>query len=248
MDTEEFPVLKYTVQLYYSPAQNQQLDSDHSPPLQIASGVLVQTSKKFFLITCKHVFDNIKIDDVVILTSMGFAVRLPDSVKFLNDANDSIDLAIIELKSYRVSELKTVYSFLPYKYLGFSHEFDEELWYMLFGYVNKKTELEDKAFYAPTFGYLTTIRRYRNFEKLGFSYENNVSLEYSRKQSFLDEEVKMLGFKELKGMSGGGIWLSVAGRRRNTYNYILVGIMIEERIDRGFVIGTKIGLIEKHIN
>ncbi|MCY1538135.1 hypothetical protein D9M68_736590 [compost metagenome] len=119
---------------------------------------------------------------------------------------------------------------------------------MLFGYVNKKTQLEDRAFYSPPFGYLTTIRQYRNFEKLGFSYQNNVSLEYNRKQSYLDEEVRMLGFKDLKGMSGGGIWLSVAGKRRNTYDYILVGIMIEERIDRGFVIGTRISLIEEHIN
>lgn len=179
---------------------------------------------------------------------MGFSVRLPNVVIFVNDANDSIDLALIELKNYRVKELKSVYSFLPYKYLGFGHAFDGELWYMLFGYVNKKTKLEDYAFLADPFGYLTTIRQYRNFEKLGFSYENNVSLEYSRKQSFLQEEVRMLGIKDLKGMSGGGIWLSVEGKRLNTYNYILVGIMTEERIDRGFLIGTRISLIEEHIN
>jgi hypothetical protein len=39
----------------------------------------------------------------------------------------------------------------------------------------------------------------------------------------------------------------VAGKKPDTFNYILVGIMIEERINRGFVIGTKIGLIEKQL-
>jgi hypothetical protein len=248
MDIEEVPVLKYTVQLYYSPVPKEPFEVDILPPVQIASGVLIQNSRCFFLITCKHVFDNIKIDDVVILTSMGFAVRLSDTIRFVNDANDSIDLALIELKDERVRELQSVYSFLPYKNLGFSHVFDEQLYYMLFGYVNKKTKLEDNAFFADPFGYLTTVRQYRNFEKLGFSYENNISLEYSRKQSYLDDDVRMLGFKDLKGMSGGGIWLSIEGKRRNTYNYILVGIMIEERIERGFVIGTRISLIEKHLN
>jgi hypothetical protein len=39
----------------------------------------------------------------------------------------------------------------------------------------------------------------------------------------------------------------VEGKKPGTFNYILVGIMIEERIDRGFVIGTKIDLIERVI-
>jgi len=60
----------------------------------------------------------------------------------------------------------------------------------------------------------------------------------------MDNDVKKMGPKDLKGLSGGGIWLSVAGKRVNTYRYILVGIMIEERLERGFIIGTKINLIK----
>jgi len=125
MEVEEMPVLKYTVQLYYRPIIKDAFESEIPPPVQIASGVLIQNSRKFFLVTCKHVFDNIKTDDVIILTSIGFAVRLPDTVKFVNDVNDSIDLALIEIKGARVKELKSVYSFLPYKHLGFNHVFDE---------------------------------------------------------------------------------------------------------------------------
>lgn len=147
----------------------------------------------------------------------------------------------------RIKELKSLYSFLPYRNLGFKHEFDEELFYMLYGFINKKTKLESHAFFVEPFGYLSTFRRYKKIEKFGFSYENNVTLEYSRKQSYLDDNVRMLGYKDLKGLSGGGIWLSVEGRMPNTYNYILVAIMIEERIERGFIVGTRIKPLENHI-
>lgn len=247
-DSEEFPIDKCTVQLYYAPIKkDESLDIDDSPPEQIASGVLIKNASKHFLLTCKHVFDGIKLEDVVILTSGGWSVRLPDDVEFINDEKDNVDLALIQLKSYRLKELKRRYSFLSSKYLGFDHVFDEELWYMLYGYINKRTVLDNYAFYSEPFGFLTGIRHYRNFEKLGFSYENNISLEYNRrKQTYLDDEdeIRRFGPKDLRGLSGGGIWLSVAGKKEDTYEYILVGTLIEERIERGFLIGTKIGLIK----
>lgn len=249
MEEEEFPVLKYTVQLYYSPVTKDAEDCERDQPMQIASGVLIKNASKFFLLTCKHVFDNIKVEDVVILTSWGFAVRLPNEVQFINNDNDSIDLALIRLKAERVVHLKAHYSFLPKKNLGFKHIFDEDLWYMLFGFINKRTTLKSKAFYVESFGFLTGIRQYKKIEKIGFNYDNNITLEYNRrKQGYFDSDLSSFGYKELKGLSGGGIWLSVAGKKANTYNYILVGIMIEERIDRGFLIGTKIGLIERFIS
>jgi len=250
---DDFPIQKYTVQLYYAPVkQNSVLDEENIHPEQIASGVLIQYFTKYFLVTCKHVFDNIKQEDVIIWLSAGFAVRLPNEVEFINDDKDSIDLALVEMKEERLEALKGQYSFLETEYIGLNHEFDEELYYMLYGYINKKTFRDGFAFFADPFGYLTNIRRYRKIEKLGFSYENNVTLEYNRrKQSYLYEEdeneILTFGPKDLRGLSGGGIWLSVEGKNPETYNYILVGIMIEERTDRGFVIGTKIGLIEKSL-
>lgn len=247
--SEEFPVLKYTVQLYYAPIKkDKSLHPDDSRPVQIASGILIKNASKFFLLTCKHVFDNIKLEDVIILISGGFAVRLPNEVTFINNENDSIDLALIQIRADRLKALNARYSFLPSKNLGFNHIFDEDLFYMLFGFINKKTTLENYAFYVGSFGFLTSVRRYKKIEKLGFNYDNNITFEYNcRKQTDLadDSDIRKFGPKDLKGLSGGGIWLSVEDKKPNTYNYILVGIMIEERINRGFIIGTKINLIEK---
>jgi len=122
MNIEEFPVLKYTTQLYYCPIKRN-LDIDNTPPIQIASGILVKNGSKYFLLTCKHVFDNIKSEDVIILTRSGFSVRLPNEVAFINNDNDSIDLALVQLKAERVKELKNCYSFLPDNNLGFQPYF-----------------------------------------------------------------------------------------------------------------------------
>lgn len=246
MYPEEFPIAKYTVQLYYHPAGKPFAEN---VPVQIASGILIRKYRKYFLLTCKHVFDGINGSDVIILTRSLFAVRLPDEIMFINNATDSIDLALIEFKGDRLNMLKSYYSFLPFRNLGVKHVFDEDLFYLLYGYINRQTQLKEQAYFSTdSFAYLTNIRHYKKFEALGFNYDENISLEYNRrKQSDFDDN-RMIGPKELKGMSGGGIWLSVPGRKKDTYRYLLVGIMIEERLERGFIIGTKIGLIQNEIS
>jgi hypothetical protein len=245
----DFPVFPYTVQLFHSPESK--LHPDHislRAPQQIASGVLIESDRGFFLITCKHVFDSIDVYDVIILTTWGFSVRpLPENVRFIDNENRSIDLAFIRFTDDQVSALLARNEFLPVKDLGFGHAFDSELFYMMFGFINKQTKREDIEFYSTAFGYLTSFRRYRKIGKLGFSYDNNVTLEYTvKKQAPLEYEgdQRSMGRRDLKGLSGGGIWLSVPGNQPDTFNYLLVGIMIEERIDRGFIVGTKIDAVE----
>jgi hypothetical protein len=74
MEEEDFPIDKYTVQLYYHPSHQ---SIEDNIPEQIASGVLVRRHEKYFLLTCKHVFEYIDPTNVVIFISWGFVVRLP---------------------------------------------------------------------------------------------------------------------------------------------------------------------------
>jgi hypothetical protein len=249
MEIEEFPVLKSTVQLYYSPRKSRSSSYvDVGSPVQIASGILIKNDSKFYLLTCKHVFDNINTYDVVVFIGAGLAVRLPYKIEYINNENDSIDLALIQLKGERVRGLKSCYTFLPSVNLGFNHIFDEELYYMLFGFINKRTSLKGIAFHTESFAFLTGIRRYKKIEKMGFSYDNNITLEYNRrKQGNFEDDSSSFGFKDLKGLSGGGVWLSVEGKKPDTFDYLLVSILIEERIDRGFVIATKVDLLRNFL-
>jgi hypothetical protein len=248
MEIKEFPILKYTVQLYYSPRKSSKLSVDGSPPVQIASGILIKNASKFYLLTCKHVFDNINTYDVIVFIGGGLAARLPNKAEFIDNENESIDLTLIQLKGERVRGLKSCYDFLPRINLGFDHIFDEELHYMLFGFINKRTSLQGIAFHSQPFAFLTGIRCYKKIEKMGFSYTNNVTLEYNRrKQGNFEDDSSSFGFKDLKGLSGGGVWLSVEGKKPDTFEYLLVGVLIEERIERGFVIATKVDLIRNFL-
>lgn len=246
---EEFPVAPYTVQLYYAPQKDTIAASYVPAPTQVASGVLISHSTSFYLLTAKHVFDNIRTEDIVILTTMGFAARiLNENVTFIDNETNNIDLALIKLTTLQVNELKSRYSFLPGQHLGFNHTFDEELFYMSYGFINKRTTLKFTDFSVESFGHLSNFRQYKKIDKLGFSYTNNITLEYNRrKQSGLLDDNRQFGFRDLKGLSGGGIWLAVQSDEPNTFDYILVGILIEERIDRGFIIGTKIDLIAESL-
>lgn len=239
----DLPVTKYTVQLFFSP-----LDSLQHPE-QIASGVLIEVNSKYFLATCKHVFNSIKIEDVVILTVAGLAVRLPDDVVYIKESDDSIDIALVKFDHGRIRALKERYSFLCDENIDLEHFFKEDLYYVFFGFINKQTSLNKTVFSVDPFAYLTVSRKYKKIERLGFNYKNNVTLEYNRrKQSFIDSNAKEMGPKDLKGLSGEGIWLSTKDKfAPYHYRYILVGILIEERTERGFVIGSKIGLIKNYI-
>lgn len=248
MANEDMPVDKFTVQLFYHSAHDFYNGTSIKPPEPFASGVLIRRNISYYLLTCKHVFDHIKLQDVIILTKDGYSVRIPETAEFVDNENKSIDLAFIYLPVNLVFELEKSYSFLSEKHLAYDHRFDEDFFYMVYGYVNKKTSRKQKEIHSMSFGYLTTYRKFKNIEKLGFSDENNITLEYSRKQERLEDDVRQMGFRDLKGLSGCGIWLSVAGRKKNTFRYLLVGIMMEERIDRGFIIGTKIKHIEELIN
>lgn len=59
---------------------------------------------KFYLVTCKHVFTNISAEDVIILTRFGLAVRLPEKLVFVNEGDDSVDLAVIQISGLRLDE------------------------------------------------------------------------------------------------------------------------------------------------
>jgi hypothetical protein len=248
LEQEELPVFKYSVQLYYAPMKLHG-DDDH-PPLQIASGVLIKYKSKFYLTTCKHVFDTILPSDVIIFTEGGFAVRLPNKATFLSGKRDSIDLALIRLSTLRVRELKRQYFFLPSRNIGFNHLFSEELSYMLLGFVSSKTKRDQYVFYSMSFGFLTVLKNFKQPEKLGVDYKSNITLEYNRRKMYeldFSDDVRVLGYKDLTGLSGGGVWLSTAGKKPHTFDYILVAIMTQQRINRGFVVATKVDLIQSMI-
>jgi hypothetical protein len=242
IDSSSLVLLKSTAQLFFHSTKA----GATNIPEQIASGIFIKTNDKFFLLTCKHVFENIKGNDVIIFIHSGKIVRLTSKIEFVS-TNENIDLAVIELNPLQAKNIEEQYSFLHYKNIEFYHDFNNSKMYMLLGFINKQTLLENKSFKAMPFGYLTTIKNIKKIGEIGFNYLENITLGYNRrKQSFIDSSSINFGPKDLKGLSGGGIWF--CKQHPNVPNLLdcsLVGLMIEERIERGFIIGSKISLIQE---
>lgn len=235
-------LLNFTPQLYYLPLD--QTGAQHIAPEQIASSVLFTTGSDNFIITAKHVFKDITLNDIIIFLNDDKILRLSGNIGFfmIPDRHDNLDIAIIKLNTELSGYLKQRYLFLHYKNIDFSHEFTNDKTYMLVGFINHKTKLKGKVLSVTPFGLLTKIKTLKNITKLGLNDIENITLEYSRrKQTFLPDTKISFGPKDLTGLSGGGIWYCKSDRMRPQLQYcFLVGIMIEQLPNKGIVVGTKI--------
>ncbi|HEX7904685.1 MAG TPA: hypothetical protein VF487_12455 [Chitinophagaceae bacterium] len=246
-------LLNFTAQLFYYPIKS---TNQNVIPVQVASSVLFKTDNDYFLVTAKHVFSDVKLSDIIILLNDGNAVQLYGEIGFfiVNKPHDNLDIAILKLDMEIVKQLEHQYSFLHYKNIDFSHDYNETNNYMLLGFINKQTELKGKTFQSTPFGFLTQLKRMNKLSDLRLNDIENIALRYNRrKQTFLFNDVKQLGPQDLTGLSGGGIWFVRQYACKPHLQYCsLVGIMIEQLrgTNRGIVVGTKIYLafeiLEKH--
>jgi hypothetical protein len=240
-------LLNYTPQLFYYPYYTEEDKRKvlRVQPEQIASCVLFKTETSFFLITAKHTFNNIQISDVIIFLNGNSLMRLPNDAGFIisKEEHDNKDIIILRLPDKTACNIISKYLFLDYRFIDFRHEFVPTEKYLFLGFINGQTKLERKTFLSNPFGFITKIKKIKKIDKLGFNYSDNIILSYNRrKQGFLLGNSPDFGPKDLSGLSGGGIWnLKKVDYLKGEY-YFLVGIMIEERTNRGIIIGTQIRL------
>jgi len=245
----DISLLNYTPQLYYYPFHTEEDKRKvlKAVPEQVGSCVLFKTDKEFFLTTTKHTFDNIQASDIIIFLNGDNIIHLPNDTGFNISTKqlDNIDILIVKLPFDIVEKLSTRYFFLDYKYIDFNHNFDSVKSYRLLGFINRQTDLKNNKFSATPFEFRTTTKHYKKIDTLGFNYFENIILKYNRrKQSYLLDNTISFGPKDLKGLSGGGIWYCQQDLQRPHLNFcFLVGVMIQERTNRGIVIGTKIKFI-----
>jgi len=237
-------VSNHTVQLFNAP--NLVATFNQSPPEQIASGVLIATGRNYYLVTCKHVFNDFQSQNIVVFTKDGRYINLPEEVKLLSGDADSIDLAIAEIEASKALELMTRYIFLPHHNLEFRQfEVDDQTCF-IFGFINKQTKRKGKYISTNAFGFWTGFKKINDVVKMGFNYNNNILITYSRRhQGFIDSKSVNMGPSDLRGLSGGGIWYFryLDGK----YFFTLVGIMIEHRRTNSLIIGSQIRLLSDWI-
>jgi hypothetical protein len=238
-------LLNFSPQLYhYLPGNSA---ANNRVPEQIASGVLFTTGESYFLLTAKHVFKDRQINDIIIFLVGDAIVGLGGDIGYfiVDKEYDNLDIAILKLNIEVSEKLKTRYLFLHVKNLDFTHTYDPANFYMMLGYINKQTVLTGQTFSATPFAFLTQIKRFKRINSLGLTDAENITLRYNRrKQAFYFDDKIQFGPKDLRGLSGGGIWYCKKDKTTDKMYFSLVGIMIEHIYgkNRGIVVGTKIRL------
>lgn len=232
-----FPFQKSCLQLFYC-------RNEHGiTPQPLATAILVNING-CFLITAKHVFNKASIDEVGIITSDGKMARLYGDLGFyLGDPEtDSIDIAVLKLPDPLIEELTLSHHFLHHKNIAFTNNQDITSQYFFYGFIAKQTSLRRKTFESTPFAMLTRRLVLKNIESMGYNDRENLLLVYNRrKQSFIDSHQINHGPNNLSGLSGGGVWEVKKNLGKNIFT--LTGIMIEQRLDRGFIVSTRIHLI-----
>lgn len=124
-----------------------------------------------------------------------------------------------------------------------NHDVDPKGYYVIAGYpVSGVKKKSGKAEYHSTpVKFLTYPIAENRYEKHGFNPEYFILLNYSRKLAPFGTDKKQIT-KELTGISGSGLWYvpNWNDRKKGVPRFYLVGIMVENHKDRGFLAALRI--------
>ncbi len=237
-------LLPYTAQLFYFPKFTTKNDIGELMPEPAATGVLLDIKGQHFIVTAKHVFADTRLDDFAILAT-DVLISLGGEMAFYQlTNNDTVDIALILIPPDRAEAIKKTYQFLPWQNLAFNHTFSEDALYGFLGFINAQTTRNGNSLDCKPFGFRTTLKAGTRLENYGFSSLENIMLKYETgHQRIEDAPHSNIGPKSLKGLSGCGIWHIAKNDDAKLRVYSLVGVLIEERMDKGFLVGTQISMI-----
>lgn len=214
-------ILKCTPQLYIA-------DKNKKAITPFGSCVLFRHGSNYFLITAGHCLkqENELIQVLVLSSGKFHAIKGALVIQ-----RGLIDLGVIHLSVESTEFIKSNYSFVDASYLLIDSHIKFETEYLIVGYPISKTQVDAKRkkVKVEPFVFIGTSKENEHYSKHGFSIENNVLINYSkRKNGFLFENEMNIG-PNPKGISGCGLWYipSYFIENPEKVNFKLAGIMIE---------------------
>jgi hypothetical protein len=238
-------IVKHTPQIFYLPQKNGKVEVE-----PWASGVLIQLSEQYFLISAGHIFDDVTPDRLGIIIKDTFQV-LGGFVNYTptktSKENNQIDLCIWKIEENVVKKIKNVFQFLDLNKTPFDYDIINTPNYLLYGYPLSRTKKNPikRKITPEAFCFLTKVASSNLYKNYGFETHSNVVLEYDilKIQSFGSNIIKK-GPKP-KGISGGGLWFipNLLMEKGKCPIYNLVGILTEYISESDIVVATRIHLV-----
>ncbi len=158
--------------------------------------------------------------------------------------NKDLDYAFIVLDNLTYERLSHNYEFLPETRIQTNHYSKSLQNYAAFGFPYRKTKIEKKGrgdiYASGAFIHTADPGDYKY--KNGFNKNEHIIVAHNRKVKIIS--TGLMGFPpDLKGMSGGGLWLLTKDEHFST-GIRLVGILIE--FDSECIYATKVDNIFRH--
>ncbi|MDT0675114.1 hypothetical protein [Autumnicola musiva] len=207
----------------------------------------------------------LKINDDRYLISAGHLLNLEDWPKLMVPGADDklVLLNGVVITTYKDSSTNNKIDFGILKFsarqnkhfvggnLGFcnpsniivNHKVQQGGYYVIAGYpVSGVKKTSGKAEFKPIpVKFLTYPIKENKYEKFGFNPDHFILVKYQRKLVPFGSKEKQIT-KELKGISGSGLWYipNWNDRKKGVPKFYLVGIMTENYKDKGFVAALRI--------
>ncbi|BDU25130.1 hypothetical protein FLGSB24_18740 [Flavobacterium sp. GSB-24] len=222
------------------------------------TGVFIQIQDHYFLISASHVFDRYR--ELFIPLSRDYEIIKPGGTTFYNnEANrdrDGVDVAVMKLDDYCVSNLLKRYNFLQAEDLAINHIFQNEEYYTFLGHPSTRSKIlwNTNIFNSTTFFHFSTPEKNEDYLKFDRNPAVNVVTSYNKKNAFNSKNNTFGTGPDLHGISGCGLWFT--DPRDLSTGIIkpkLTAIMTDWPIkNRSVIVGTRIdvitGIIRKHLD
>jgi hypothetical protein len=214
------------------------------------AGILLKLQGEIFLITAAHLLNHETWGDLVIPGANNATVTLQGELctSYLRSSEKStVDFSILRLYPKMHKHL-TIYHPIEESEIAMNHSPIQKDHYLLAGYPVRKIKKKagEKTFQLNPFIFLThgtTKKRYLNH---GFDENSHILVQFQRKlQSFRDGSISNVGNPQ--GISGSGLYFipEFTQTQIDQLQLSLIGIMIENHQDKGFMAAFKIdGVIE----
>lgn len=194
--------------LYCSPQVFARKKNTSGDMVPLGTSVLLKNDIGFFLITAKHIYEEVGKHDLFIPLADSF-LQIGGMWRYFNVHRqyDNIDVAILRLDVKLISLILTSYKFIMAEVLKeVSVKSDDNL-FIAMGFPVSKTNGNGREFISSPFGFITQQVHLKKLNKISLSENDNIIVRYSRKeQGFLDAVIKSQGPKDLRGISGGCLW------------------------------------------
>jgi hypothetical protein len=172
------------------------------------SGVLLQISDQFFILTAAHVLDagELYIPDqegLVMLNGHKDSSDAPNGKREL----DRVDVGYVHLQPEIVKHIKAPHCFLPVSLIDVNHISQEEQHYMFMGYPNNavKRKFGTKAFKSKLTTFTDKLASQNTYNGVAANQADHIVINFDSKKA-KDSDENQITPPKMTGMSGGGVW------------------------------------------